>query len=366
MPSALDIRLPDAEHLTRVALFSVATVGVDAHSVETTDRGTWIVKGVEIFKAATFKDSMGDQKTWTREHLAQMVYHFNLLRDSDLFPNVPVRKDHGWSVDDIVGWFTDLYIGGAENDRLLADIEFTEPDAFQKFDRGTFRSRSLEVGMYETNDEDFFWPVVMGLAFVDIPAVEGLHRGGQKVRAFALAGAPDHRKESDVPQEFKFRVMGQEHSDFAAVQAYITKLEGDHVALQSEHASAMSALETFRTAAADRKVEDRKAFVAALAAGDKPKIVAPQVASLQELAAGMTDEQFAKFQESYEAAPALALLQPVGAQDGSDPKAKSALAEELEILEGTVEMFRQSGLSEDQIKTKPSYARLQALKAQAK
>jgi len=50
----------------------------------------------------------------------------------------------------------------------------TEPGAVKKFERGTFRSRSIEIGPYESNNGKITAPAVLGLAMVDIPAVEGL------------------------------------------------------------------------------------------------------------------------------------------------------------------------------------------------
>jgi hypothetical protein len=130
-----------------------------------------IVRDLPVFKARKVKDSLGRESTWTIEDLDAMVANFNLLKDSNLFPNVPVRANHGRDVNDVGGWYVALRRDG---DTLLADIEFTEPDMAEKYRRGTYRNRSIEIGAYETNDGEIYFPTVMGLAFCDIPAVEGL------------------------------------------------------------------------------------------------------------------------------------------------------------------------------------------------
>jgi hypothetical protein len=140
-----------------------------------TGNGTHLLEGLRIFKAGTFKDSLGYEHTWETTHLEQMAFHFKLLRDGGNFPNVPIRVDHSFSARNVVGYFVDVYRAKDDDTFLAANIEITEPDAYEKWERGTYRSRSLEVGMYETNDGAAYWPVIMGLAFVDIPAVEGLH-----------------------------------------------------------------------------------------------------------------------------------------------------------------------------------------------
>lgn len=139
------------------------------------ENGNNVLENLRIFKVGTFTDMFGFEHTWDDVHLEQMVQHYKLLRDGGYLPNVPLRAGHTMSVRDVVGYFEDVYRDPDDDQFLSATVEFTEPDAWEKWERGTWRSRSIEIGMYETNDGRSFWPVVMGLAFVDIPAVEGLH-----------------------------------------------------------------------------------------------------------------------------------------------------------------------------------------------
>lgn len=326
-------------------LFSVSA-GVGNHEVVATDRGTNLVKGIEIFKAGTFKDSMGDLKTWTIEQLNDMASNFKILKDLDIFPNVPVRKDHSWSIDDVVGYIENLYVTGI---KLVADIEFTEVDSFNKFQSGTFRSRSLEVGPYEDNSQITHWPVVMGLAFVDIPAVEGLHALGRGVNSYRFS-----TEEIVVPELFKFRIGQDETTDYAKVQAYVAQLETANGTLVAENASLTTTVEALNTAAKEQGDIARKAFVAKLAT-DK-KIVQPQVESLEALVVTMSDDQYAAFCAAYDKAPASSLLSNHGNTvtnpdgNGTQPDARQ---DRIDILTETVKQHRRAGLSEEAIaKTK--------------
>ena len=161
------------------------------------DDGNATLSGLKIFRAGTFKDSLGEQRTWTADDLTDIVSNFEMLRDKDIHPNVPVRKNHTRSVDDVVGYLADLSTDG---EYLYATLEFTEPEAADKWERGTYRARSLEVGPYEDNDGQIFSPVAHGLAFVDRGAVEGLHAAEGDVPQAAI----DDTKENTVTEdEFK-------------------------------------------------------------------------------------------------------------------------------------------------------------------
>lgn len=139
------------------------------------------VKGLRIFKTAKgLKDSKGRAKDWSREDLEQMVGNFHLLREKNILPNVPIRENHSRDVKLIGGYFSNISVSTVPDERgnffLEADIDFTEPDMQAKYERGTYRNRSIEIGAYETNDGEIYFPVVLGLAFCDIPAVEGLYQ----------------------------------------------------------------------------------------------------------------------------------------------------------------------------------------------
>lgn len=348
--------------------------------------GTGLVTGIKIFKVGTFRDSMGIQHTWEPVHLEQMVFHFNHLKDSGILPNVPFRVDHSFSAQAVVGYFEKLYV---EDGFLLADVLFTEPDALDKMERGTYRSRSAEVGLYETNDEAFYWPVVMGTAFVDIGAVEGLFSKttteytilqeddmadtdttkpadvGASKPADAPAASdapatpptppaepstppapaepPTPPAADPAPEDDKVLVLNgkQRTSDFAAVQAHI------------------AALETFRD---DTITEGRKNFVKGLVAGNK--LLATQEESTIEFALGLSADQFGQWQATWTNAPASSLLANHGKDAaGGAPPEDAPVATEIEILEETLVLHKRAGMTPEQIAKTDSFKKLEALKA---
>ena len=342
----------------RLALYGTK-VGVDKHATALSARGTTIVKSVQIFKTGTFRDSWGDQQTWTHAHLHQMVLHFDLLKSSGAFPNVPVRNDHSFSVTDIIGYIEALRVDG---DYLNADLEFTDATALEKFDNGTYRSRSIEIGLYETNNGETYYPVVMGLAFVDIPAVEGLHdRTKDGIHTF--------RQETPVPPEttnqattnqpgsstqptFTFRIGNDATTDFAKVQAHIDRIQTENSALIAQNAQ-------YEAAAAQAAIEARKTFVSSLATDGK--ILAPQVEGLTKLVESMDDNQFSAFKSVYENAGKVGLLQPHanaatispnGA--GAPPAGQDNVLSGEDLLFEKVRQFRLAGLTDDQIKNTPT------------
>lgn len=344
-----------------IRVYSAPVVGRDNHQFAQNADGSRTILGLEIFKAGTFRDSLGDTQTWTDAHLEQMVFHFDLLRKTDVFPNVPFRADHSWSVDKVIGYIDNLY---AQGGKLVADVNVTEPAAFDKFERGTYRSRSLEVGMYGTNAEEFYYPVVMGCAFVDIPAVEGLHRNGQPVKAFAFSSTPP--KEPDVPDPtpapatFAFRIGDATETDYAKVQAHIDGLTTQVATLGASNADLLAqvaAHDDFKKGVRDG---ERTAFVTGLAAAGK--IAQPQVESLTALAVGMTDEQFDGLKASYEHAPKLSILgQHAGLPTGSPDPLGGDAGDRKDVLETMIAQHRRAGLSEDEIVKTASYRELQTL-----
>lgn len=388
--------------------------------------GGALLKGMRIFKRGTFKDSMGYERTWEDAHLEQMVFHFKLLRDGGNFPNVPLRVDHSFSANSVVGYLADVYRDEDDDQFLASDVEITEPDAYAKWERGTYRSRSLEVGMYETNDGAMYWPVVMGLAFVDIPAVEGLHRAASHGAHFFFASADD-TKETSVSENTNGGAAGGGTQDGGAgggqpqptatpapAAPSTTETAGGDGATaggegagtaasnggggapaaggsQAQHAASqvhtftvngqptqdfgavqrhIATLEQFR---ADTIETGRKAFVAGLAEANK--ISATQIDDLTDLALGMNDEQYAKFCKSYDAAPTSSLFAQHGAggeggggtgggDGGGGAAGGQSLTDQIEVLEETIAQHKRAGMSQEKIEKTSSFQRLQALKAQ--
>lgn len=374
------------------------TATFQGHPIEWQQDDSAIVQGVEVFKAGTFRDSLGDQHTWMTEHLAQMVNNFDLLRNSGIFPNVPARRDHSFSVDKLMGYIEGLFVKGQ---KLLADIHVTEPTEVDKLARGTYRSVSLEVGMYVDNDEAMYWPVVFGVAYVDMPAVEGLHNKTTEISYFSriqgeetMAGTNGTQVEDRPPQTVihvhgssqdatpptptpptpspapapapaptptpspapapaptpntpptqpnpqaatgTFRIAGADVSDYGAVQRHI------------------DALETTLKTVDD---EARKTFVNKLST-DK-KIVAAQVEGMQAFALTLDPTSYAAWCKTYEGAQPLSLLQNHGQGAGAyagNPDAGATgeadpVADRIEVLTETVATFRRLGWDQKKIDT---------------
>lgn len=384
---------------------------VASHQIATTqeytqtEAGTYLVNGLRIFKSGTFKDSKGIERTWERSHLEQMVYHMNLLATAGLFKDVPMRSDHSKSVKDVVGYIKKVYLDPSDPTYLLGDVEFTEADAFQKWNRGTWRSRSLEVGMYETNDGALFWPVVMGLAWVDIGAVEGLHsrHDGQTVSQTVV----DYAKENDVdPAEWERAAnYAQALQDWEAAVTYAAWVEAAEYAqaladweaaavyaqaLQDQMVGATPpgddadhqrppALATFRVNggetqdfmavqahidalegfARETREANRADFVRSLVTDNK--IAAPQGDAMTNLVQTMTDEQFEAFRASYADAPSLALFQQHGQQDGGTPPPSGdevTPLSEIEAAKEIVAQHRRSGMAAEKLYRTPSFRTL--------
>lgn len=333
----------------------VPTATFQGHAIEPQKDGSAIVRDYPVFKAGTFRDSWGDQHTWTPEHLQQMVDNFDLLRVRLIFPDVPVRSDHSLSVEKVQGYFESVRTDGA---LLYADLRITEPTALDKLARGTYRSRSLEVGMFVANDESAYWPTIFGVAFVDIPAVEGLHsKPNNKTSYFSMAAteenpmsgtttAPDDLAPAKPAQHaapaaaqpaapaapapaMTFRVNGAEVTDIAAVQRHIDTLE---------------------TFAKDTHENARKEFVSALATSGK--VLATQVAELQEFALALPQAMYDKWTKTFDGATTNPLLANHGNAQSGEPASNGTTdsrADRISILQETIAMHRRSGMSDEKI-----------------
>jgi hypothetical protein len=310
----------------------------------------FVVKDLKIFKAATFKDSRGRQRTWTPEELGQIVSNFETLRQGGHLVDVPVREDHSATIANVKGYFTAMRTDGKF---LYADVEFTEPDGAEKYKRGTYRSRSIEVGAYETNGADpkTYWPVATGLAFVDTGAVEGLYRSHNKL-------------ENEVTTEtVTFRIRGVETADHAAVRSYIEELEakankpathtfrvnGSDETDFAKTQAHIDALETYRSESIER---GRVAFVKSLEADRK--IASTQVEGLVAFVKDLTPAQYDAWKAVQEGAPAT-FQTHAGTGNGND-RDERKLSEADACLE-TLRMHKMSGMDDKDIREVSSFQR---------
>ena len=130
-----------------------------------------IVRDIEILRTGTFRDTFGRKFSYSEGDLDEIVANFYELRQSGSFPNVPVRLNHNRDVMSVAGYITELRRVG---DRLVADQEFTEPHALEMLRNGTLRERSIEAGPFKTVDGTLYKNVLLGVAWVDIGAVDKL------------------------------------------------------------------------------------------------------------------------------------------------------------------------------------------------
>lgn len=361
------------------------------------DNGVFVVEREPVFRSGTFRDSIGEQTTMEPIHIDQMVANYNYLVANGSLPNVPARDGHpGWLISNmegngrVVGWHTGIEAetrtspaDGQEYTYILASYELTEPDAVDKYNRGTWRNRSAEIYRWVTNAEAEFWPVYGGFAFVDIPAVEGLNFSrdpsgapSDGVRYFVMkettvtspapgmpaqqpGTAPTPPAQATVPvlptpgsgqhaapaaQTHMFTVNGQPTSDYAAVQRHISTLE---------------------TTVRESRDAARAAYVNDLA---RRGLFLANEENLQRMVAfaqGLSDEQFEQWSAGYAAAQTPALFGQHGGGAATGPVTvtgatlASAASEDIEIAKQTVH-YQRSFMKEEDVRKTPSFAKLVA------
>jgi hypothetical protein len=339
--------------------------------------GALVLEGVPAFRSGTFRDSMGYQNTWEGMHLRQMLMNWDHLTSTGIFKDVPVRDGHpGWVVmglpgnGKVVGYHSNVRVetltaphDGKDYDYWLVDYEILDEEAAKAIESGLWRNRSAEIGTYKTNDETEFWPVYMGVAYVDIPAVEGLQFS--KDSGVKLLDMIDHSKETgvgdvnptnstppaqgegagffnrDAVKPFTFSIAGQSTTDPVAVQQHIQVLEK----FQSDLAE---------TARVD--------FVNGLA--KENKIAATQLDGALKFAKGLSADQFEDYKAMWADAPASSLLsnhgQTVTNADNSTNGGGATAVDSLDIARQTVASFKQAGLSRAHIEQTPSFKALVA------
>jgi hypothetical protein len=281
------------------------------------DSGALKMEGVAVFRSGTFRDSWGDQFTYENMHIRQMLDNFNYLKGSNIFPDVPVRLGHPGFMGQaplqgqVIGYHSQLTMQrlkapheDEEYDYLLADYEILDPKAASEIELGLHRNRSAEIGRYRTNREAEFWPVYMGVAYVDIPAVEGL-----KFQSTSSAGRSPVRyffmdKELSVTGQIPTNAPGLVTSvpggtngasglPFAiGAQAY--RVNGQATTDPNAVQSHIDVLEQFRTQVTDQIRND---FVNMLAA--MQRISVHDVPNQQAFARSLNGEQFAAWRATF-------------------------------------------------------------------
>lgn len=379
--------------------------------------GALRVIGVPVFRSGKFRDMWGDETVWESIHIDQMVANYGLLSGSKIFADVPVRDGHpgflysGGSQGSgrTVGYVTSLYSevrtaphDGNEYTYLLADCEILDVPSQDAIFSGLWRSLSSEIGTYETNAGTQFWPVFMGVAYVDIPAVEGLKGFSKNVegegKVYIMddfteneetapapeAPATDETPETpaagdgpplgdeateapgggeavEVPEPIdsapdaaaggsgqSFAIGGRKVYDFAEVQRTICMYENQ-----------ISELAEFRRGVLKK---DREDFVKHLS--NSGKILASQIDDTTAFASGLTEDQYAKWKKLFSGSAPVAALGKYDDDHGGDtfePGVIDETARRIDTLRGVIQQHTRAGMSRSDIEATSSFKKLKAL-----
>lgn len=194
-----------AEKDTRYMFFSSDVFSKDEKRFNSLKEGK-ILKGVEVFKAGTYRGI--EYKT---SALDKMVANFYYLKAHDIFGHVPVRSDHpamfsGEIIDKVGGYISELRRQGK---KLVADFRITSENMWNKVMEGTYVNRSSEIGTYDDNEGNIYSPVLFGVAWVDIPQVEGLSptfsysKDNKNIINLNNLNVMDEEKDKFPPEEVK-------------------------------------------------------------------------------------------------------------------------------------------------------------------
>ena len=332
-----------------------------------------------VFRSGTFRDSMGEQATWSAEELNLFVQNFNLLLANGILSRIPIRKGHRSysgtdNMDGLIGYVTGLRverkkaaIEGREYDVLYAKGEILDEVAQKKISSGLWVNRSSEIGRYTDNNDVTYAPVFMGYAFVDFPAVERLDEFSkqpangnvsilmEEVMTVQLPPVPKGTEAGPALQAFS--LGGKSVSDPVEIQNYINGLETAKAAAEDQIAQ-------FAAAEAQRVLAERDSFIDSLVA--EKRILEPNAPGLKEFARSLSTEQYEAWSATQKGLPVHGLLGEHGHQDGGEQPGgagdtRSETDKAFETSKQVVRNLALAGVSEDQIKKGPQFAKCLAV-----
>lgn len=333
------------------------------------------VKDLPVFRSGTFRDSMGFPHEYDGDSMRLMVSNFDHLKAQNIFPDVPVRNGHPSEfrsrTQELIGYVVALRTedrkgphDGGDYTYLLADVEIIDTEAQSKISSGLWRNRSSEIGLYLDNRDIEYAPTFMGVAYVDIPAVEGLNGfskdEGDDVH-FIMEDSMTNMITPPAPkvnEPFSFTLGSQGGiTDGSAVQEYINSIEaenGNFAKKVADLTSENSELREFKNGVIEGERID---FVTSLI--ESGKVLASKKDSLTALAKGLNGEQFEAWKDSFEDASSKEILGNYGKQeqnktpagDSADETAAANFESDKRILGA----LAASGMTEDQIKGTAAY-----------
>ncbi|USH45010.1 scaffolding protein [Gordonia phage Camerico] len=337
------------------------------------------LENVPVFRSGSFRDSMGFPHEFDDFAMDSMVRNFDHLYNQEILKDIPVRQGHRGPFTNRMAELVGYVIGmrtekrtaphdGKEYTYLLADFEILDNEAQGKIKSGLWRNRSAEIGTYVDNRDNEYGPAFLGVAYVDIPAVEGLNgfsRESSDNVHFMMEDQMTGVATPPVPgtpaaPQFSFELGGQKGiTDFAAVQNYISQIEAANVELGNQVTSLTTERDDLKGFKDGLFELEKTSFVEQLVKDGK--VLAPQKDALISLAKSLSDDQYETWKGSYENVAKQDILENHGGQSqekthrdsGDDNKDAAAIA-----FEQDKKMLRilSSNMTEDALKNTEAYA----------
>ena len=340
--------------------------------------GSLVVRNRAVLRTGTFVDSRGRKATYTKDDLQGIAKNFGKVKKHQ--PDLPVRANHSrGDVNGVQGYLENVKVDG---DTLRADYTILEPDAADKVERKTWRSVSAEIGAYKTNSGEDIPRTLVGLAYVDLPAVEGLYSLQLEDETMELTEQELQAKIDEAVAEATKGTYSQEDLDWSIGAAYA---QAD-VDLRAEYAKdddepfefALTTGETttnpaevqaeivnlgMRVTAAEGALSEQRdkqrEFALDQLVKDQ-KITKPTADAWKDMVLEFSNEAFATWLAGYELAPTLGTSSSGAGDDNGNEQTE--LQAEVQQLEAQLSMHRASGVSEAELAEMPSFKRLAALK----
>lgn len=353
------------------------------------------VNNIAIFRSGEFEDSWGEKTNFDQFAIENFIRHFDYLKETRIFDRPVVRAGHPSTftndrMKSVIGYIDDIRseLRTAPHDHnqyyyIMADLVIQDKEAIEKVESGLYFKRSAEIGPYKDNQGSKVYPVMLGVAYVDIPAVEGLDFASELPGMFFNKNVKEKEMSGSTlppaPAQFTFKIGGNDTTDFSRVQGYITDIETKKAEAEANFASAQAeigrlttentSLREFRETQAKTERAD---FVNSLV--QNQKILESAKDDTLSLFETYTDAQFEAAKKAYGAMPTAAPLGNHGHQhegddnnsgaggSGKDDKSNANYQHEVDM--GTIRTLRRIGKADKLIKETSAYARLSALDAE--
>lgn len=343
-----------------------------------TDNGSnsLVVKNIAIFRSGSFKDSWGDTHTYSKFEMDSFARNFSHLSDNSIFDPV-VRAGHPGMTNDrlasVIGYIRNIEVEnrqslqGVSYDYLIAELEIIDKDAIEKIKSGLWNKRSAEIGAFEDNDNNIYAPAVLGVAYVDVPAVQWLdwskNHDTDNIQLFDKEGLEEM---TGMPKVHVFHIGGNDTSEFSRVQDYITNIEAKFAAASGEISTLKTENESLKTtndALAEFKKEAlstaRHSYIDSLAASGK--ILETGKTEAYAMVDMFTEEQFTAYKKVMGDAAPNPIFGAYGNQEQDENKVPDEKADEISVYKSVIQDLRGVGRSIDSIKKTQAYAKVIAV-----